>query len=106
LTWHARRMLVSHDSLIGGARAGVDLVRDGMFRVAAALEHAANAPRRGDPDAGVHPAGEGDRLPLVLVLITSLLLAAGTHDAIRIGPNLATAELLVAAAAAMRLAAA
>src|SRR5262249_45714126 len=33
LTWHARRMLVSHDSLLGSARAGADLVRDGMFRV-------------------------------------------------------------------------
>jgi ubiquinone biosynthesis protein len=106
LTWQARRMLVSHDSLIGSARAGVDLVREGMFRVATALEHVAEHGHAGDRRAGPPRGPAAEQGLLVLILITASLLAAGTHDAIRIGPNLATAELLVAAAAAMRLASA
>ena len=103
LTWHARRMLVSHDALVNSTKAGVDLVRDGFFRLAAALEHAADATRRGDPGDGPgtrRVTGDGS---LVLIMITTLLLAVGTHDSIRIGPNLVTAELFVAAAAAARL---
>jgi predicted unusual protein kinase regulating ubiquinone biosynthesis (AarF/ABC1/UbiB family) len=103
LTWHARRMLVSHDTLVNSTKAGVDLVRDGMFRLAAALEHAAEAPRRvgpGDAPSPRRAAGEG---PLLLISTTALLLAVVTHDTIRIGPNLVTAELLVAAAAVARL---
>jgi hypothetical protein len=38
-----------------------------------------------------------------LILLTALLLAGGTHDMFRLGPNLLTAELLVAIAAAARL---
>ena len=38
-------MLVSHDALVNSTKAGVDLVRDGIFRLAAALEHAAETPR-------------------------------------------------------------
>jgi ubiquinone biosynthesis protein len=106
LTWHARRMLVSHDSLVSSAKAGADLVREGMFRVAAALEHVAEHGHAGDRRAGPPRGPAAEQGLLVLVLITASLVAAGTHDAIRIGPNLATAELLVSAAAAMRLASA
>jgi hypothetical protein len=103
LTWHARRTLVSHDALITSTKAGVDLMRDGIFRLAAALEHAAIAPRR--VDIGDRPLlrRAPDDGPLVLILLTTLILAVGTHDVIRIGPNLVTAELFVAAAAAARL---
>jgi hypothetical protein len=103
LTWHARRMLISHEALVTNTKAGVDLLRDGVFRLAAALEHAAEAPRRDS-------AGDSSRLrrgteegPLLLILVTTLLLAVGTHDSIRIGPNIVTAELLVALFAAARL---
>jgi ubiquinone biosynthesis protein len=106
LTWQARRMLISHDNLVNGAKAGVDLFRDGMFRLAAALEYASEAPRRSAVEGGPRGRREAEEGPLVLVLIITLLLAIGTHDSIRIGPNLVTAELLVAAAAAARLAAA
>ena len=106
LTWQARRMLVSHESLVNGAKAGVDLVRDGMFRLAAALEHAAEAPRLGDAGGGPRPRWAAEEGPLVLIVITALLLAVGTQDSIQLGPNLVTAELLVAAAAAARLVAA
>ena len=106
LTWHARRMLISHEALVTNTKAGVDLLRDGIFRLAAALEHAAESPRRrdvGNDPGSRRAAGEG---PLLLLLITSLLLAFATHDSIRIGANLVTAELLVAAAAGARLVAA
>jgi ubiquinone biosynthesis protein len=107
LTWHARRMLVSHDTLVNNTKASVDLVRDGMFRLAAALEHAAEAPRRGGDVESLVLLGRtsADR-PLLLIFITALLLAVGTNHSIRIGPNLVTAELLIAAAAAVRLVAA
>jgi ubiquinone biosynthesis protein len=103
LTWHARRMLVSHEAVVDGAKAGVDLLRNGVFRLAAALEHVSQAPARAvDPHAAPrgHPA---DEWPFLLVMIASLGLAFGTHEAIRLGPNLATAEFLVAAAAASKL---
>jgi hypothetical protein len=99
-------MLVSHDTLVNSTKAGVDLFRDGIFRLAAALEHAAESPRRSDAwdNPGLsRTAGEG---PLLLVLITALLLVIGTQESVRIGPNMVTAELLVAAAAALRLVAA
>jgi hypothetical protein len=95
-------MLVSHDVLVNSARAGVDLVRDGIFRLGAALEHAGAAPRRVPPGDGARRRTSEDG-PLALIFLTTLLLAAFTHDAIRIGPNLVTAELLVAVAAAARL---
>jgi ubiquinone biosynthesis protein len=106
LTWHARRMLVSHDALVTNTKAGVDLLRDGIFRLAAALEHAAEAPRRGDGVGGSGPRRAAEDAPRLLILVTTLMLAFGTHDSFRIGPNMVTAELLVAAFAAARLVAA
>jgi ubiquinone biosynthesis protein len=106
LTWHARRMLVSHDALVSSTKAGVDLVRDGIFRLAAALEHAAETPRNTDVEVGPRPMRATEQGSLLMVMITAFLLAVGTHDSIRIGPNLVTAELLVAAAAAAQLVAA
>jgi ubiquinone biosynthesis protein len=103
LTWQARRMLVSHDVLVNSTKAGVDLVRDGIFRLGAALEHAAEASRHGSAGYTSRSVRAAEDGPLVMILITTLTLAIGTHDAIRLGPNLLTAELLVAAAAAARL---
>jgi ubiquinone biosynthesis protein len=106
LTWHARRMLVSHDALVSSTKAGVDLLRDGIFRLAAALEHAAEAPRRSDTRERQRTSPAAETGPLLLILFMALALAGGTHDTFRLGPNLVTAELLVAAAAATRLVAA
>jgi predicted unusual protein kinase regulating ubiquinone biosynthesis (AarF/ABC1/UbiB family) len=103
LTWHARRMLVSHDVVVNSTKAGVDLARDGIFRLAAALEHAAEGPRRGH--AAEDPAerrSSGESF-LFLILITTIVLAIGTHDTVRIGPNMLTAELIVAAVVTARL---
>ncbi len=103
LAWHARRMLVSHDTLISSSKASVDLVRDGMFRIAAALEQTADSRLRVHESWTLGPRSEvGGDGPLLLSAI-ALCLAFTTHDSICIGPNLQTAELLVAVAAAMRL---
>src|SRR5579883_1710766 len=93
LTWHARRMLMSHDTLVNSAKAGADLMRDGVFRLAAVLEHAADGPRLANAHlqrgAGV-PGCPVETGPLLLIIITCLLVAFGTHslEAFRIGPNL------------------
>jgi hypothetical protein len=108
LTWHARKMLLSHDALVNSTSAGVDLVRDGMFRLAAALEHAAKSTRQNRaaaPQSAVRPrrptAADG---ALALVCGVALWLAVGSHAApFQIGLNPASIELLVAAGAALWL---
>ena len=108
LTWHARKTMVSHDALVSGATAGVDLVRDGMFRLAGLLEHVAESARNGSVraarDHGPPPRARfKSRFELALVTSAALALALGTHDSIQVGVNLATSELIVAAAAAVLL---
>jgi ubiquinone biosynthesis protein len=103
LTWHARRMLVSHDALVDGAKAGVELVRNGVFRVAAALQHISEVSGARELERLPERTGAVQAWPLVLMLLVSLGLIACTQNAIAIGPNLATAELLVAVGAAAKL---
>lgn len=106
LTSHARRMLLSHDVLFNFTNAGVDLLRDGMFRFAAALEQAAEAPRGGAPAESPRRRARSRLVvdaQLLIVLAATLATAMRTHDAIHIGFNVLTAELLLAAVAGMLL---
>lgn len=108
LTWHARKIMLSHDALVNSTHASVDLMRDGMFRMAAAFENVTEKPHRSRQAAPRSRRRSRSRLAINALLFVicgmALWLAGGTHvTPFRVGLNLASAELLVAAGAALLL---
>jgi len=107
LTWHGRQELLAFDTLVEWSSANGHLIQDGALRAASLLERFA---------AGTFPAHaeismthtESTATPRqavlmgVLVLSVSVLLTA-TGEKVQFGVNLFTAEILLIAAATIRL---
>jgi predicted unusual protein kinase regulating ubiquinone biosynthesis (AarF/ABC1/UbiB family) len=112
LTSHARRMLVSHETLVDCTDAVVDLFRDGLFRLSAALDVVTERPGRA-PGAVAVPAPGSPREcgsarpcddgPRWLLAASALLLLMRTLGPNRAVLNVATALTIAAMVAAWLL---
>jgi ubiquinone biosynthesis protein len=102
IKWHARRALLSYETLVSWWDAGGRLSRDGALRLAAFLHHAAAEGLSARAEARDPAQGGAGRLRVVrlaaVIFVLALLLTL-TREPVRWGVNLFTAQVALLAAA-------
>lgn len=108
LKWHARKSLLTYETVVGWASSGQQLIQDGPFRIASLLQRFASGELRDSryvsgADTKTDSILRRKTVQLGAFVFAISLIINLTGEPVRFGINLFTAELLLIASATVTL---